>query len=125
MWQPTPVFLPGESPWTEEPGGLQSVGRKESDTTERLSSWQHSIRSMKMHFYSHLKDEETEAWKHETACSKPHGMHISRARNFYPDLDDLKPCFFPLYLFRCQLLNRARAIKCPQGQEWLSLDLSS
>ena len=21
-WQPTPVFLPGESLWTEEPGGL-------------------------------------------------------------------------------------------------------
>ena len=27
-WQPTPVFLPGESPWTEEPGGLQSMGSK-------------------------------------------------------------------------------------------------
>ena len=25
-WQPTPVFLPGESPWTEEPGWLQSMG---------------------------------------------------------------------------------------------------
>ena len=28
-WQPTPVFLPGESPWTEEPGrsiGSQRVG---------------------------------------------------------------------------------------------------
>ena len=25
-WQPTPVFLPGESPWTEEPDGLRSVG---------------------------------------------------------------------------------------------------
>ena len=25
-WQPTPVILPGESPWTEEPGGLQSMG---------------------------------------------------------------------------------------------------
>ena len=25
-WQPAPVFLPGESPWTEEPGGLQSMG---------------------------------------------------------------------------------------------------
>ena len=25
-WQPTPVFLPGESPWTVEPGGLQSMG---------------------------------------------------------------------------------------------------
>ena len=24
--QPTPVFLPGESPWTDEPGGLQSTG---------------------------------------------------------------------------------------------------
>ena len=28
-WQPTPVFLPGESPWTEGPGGLQSLGYKE------------------------------------------------------------------------------------------------
>ena len=25
-WQPTPVFLPGEFPWTEEPGRLQSMG---------------------------------------------------------------------------------------------------
>ena len=29
-WQPIPVFLPGESPWTEEPGGLW--GLEESDT---------------------------------------------------------------------------------------------
>ena len=25
----TPVFLPGESPWTEEPGGLQFIELKE------------------------------------------------------------------------------------------------
>ena len=25
-WQPTLVFLPGESPCTDEPGGLQSMG---------------------------------------------------------------------------------------------------
>ena len=25
-WQPTPVVLPGKSPWTEEPGRLQSIG---------------------------------------------------------------------------------------------------
>ena len=25
-WQSTPVFLPGESPWTEHPGVLQSMG---------------------------------------------------------------------------------------------------
>ena len=24
-WQPTVLFLPGESPWTEEPGRLQSI----------------------------------------------------------------------------------------------------
>ena len=38
--QPTPVFLPGESPWTEEPGGLQSAGFQ---SQTRLSDWaQHS-----------------------------------------------------------------------------------
>ena len=25
-WQPTPVFLPGKIPWTEESGRLQSMG---------------------------------------------------------------------------------------------------
>ena len=25
-WQPTPIFLPGESPCIEELGGLQSMG---------------------------------------------------------------------------------------------------
>ena len=24
-WRPTPVFLSGDFPWTEEPGGLQSM----------------------------------------------------------------------------------------------------
>ena len=32
-WQPTPVLLPGESPRTEEPGRLQSMGSQELDTT--------------------------------------------------------------------------------------------
>ena len=36
-----PVFLPGESSWTEEPGKLQSKGHKKSDTTERLSKARH------------------------------------------------------------------------------------
>ena len=29
-------ILAWEIPWTEEPGGLQSTGRKESDRTERF-----------------------------------------------------------------------------------------
>ena len=32
-----------ESPWTEEPGGLQSMGHKESDTTEPLEDFQVSF----------------------------------------------------------------------------------
>ena len=35
-WQPTPVFLPGKTAWTEEPGGLQSMGLQKSWT--RLST---------------------------------------------------------------------------------------
>ena len=40
-WQPTPVFLPGESPWTEEPGRLQSIGCKEADMTEATEHTAH------------------------------------------------------------------------------------
>ena len=35
-WQPTPVFLPGECPWTDELGGYSLWCRKESDMTEQL-----------------------------------------------------------------------------------------
>ena len=47
-WQPIPVFLPGESPWTEEHGRLQSVGlqrvehsraTKQSSFTEDAQLW--------------------------------------------------------------------------------------
>ena len=43
-WQPTPIFLPGESPWTEEPGGLQSIGsqRVRHDwSNNTLRNWPH------------------------------------------------------------------------------------
>ena len=35
-WQPTPVFLPGESHGRRRLVGYSPWGRKESDTTERL-----------------------------------------------------------------------------------------
>ena len=35
--QLTPVFLPGESPWKEEPGGLQSMGLQSQTQLMRLS----------------------------------------------------------------------------------------
>ena len=46
-WQPTSVFLPGESPWTEEPGGLQStelhrVGHDWSNLAHTHACWENS-----------------------------------------------------------------------------------
>ena len=39
-WQPTPLFLPGESPWTEDPGRLQSTGshRVQHDSVQVTNS---------------------------------------------------------------------------------------
>ena len=34
----TPVFLPGNSPWTDEPGGLQSIGSQSWAGLKRLSA---------------------------------------------------------------------------------------
>ena len=47
--QPTPVFLPRESPWTEEPGGLQSLGSQRvwHDWATKHSTAQHSILNRK------------------------------------------------------------------------------
>ena len=39
-WQPTPVFLPGDSRWTEELGGLQSMVSQRVDMSDRLSTAQ-------------------------------------------------------------------------------------
>ena len=43
-WQPTPIFLPGEFPWTEEPGGLQSMGsqRVGHDSVTKHKTQQHN-----------------------------------------------------------------------------------
>ena len=46
--QPTPIFLPGESPWTEEPGGLQSMGswRVGHDWTTKHSTSKEALRNL-------------------------------------------------------------------------------
>ena len=50
-WLPTPVFLPGESPWTEEPGGLQSMRsqRVSHDWTTKLGTALHKV-NLKLYF---------------------------------------------------------------------------
>ena len=46
-WHPTPVFLPGESPWTGEPGRLQPMGVSKSQTW--LSNVAHSTHAVWLH----------------------------------------------------------------------------
>ena len=41
--QPTPVFLPGESPWTEGPDGLQSIESQSQMQRKQLSTHTQNI----------------------------------------------------------------------------------
>ena len=47
-WQPIPVFLPGESPWTEEPGGLQSM---ESQRVRHIWVTKHTAHKVIMKYW--------------------------------------------------------------------------
>ena len=50
-WQPTPVFLPGESPWTEEPSRLQSMGLQIVGCDWSDSTHTHKISLFQMYIY--------------------------------------------------------------------------
>ena len=64
-WQPTPVFLPGEFPWTEEPGGLQSIGWQNPTRLNQPSThgelracmlWRqkNKMRLVRVHFFAQI-----------------------------------------------------------------------
>ena len=56
-WQPTPVFLPREFPWTEEPGGLQSMGSQRVGHdwgTQHRHSWEKPWELPGLHSHSGL-----------------------------------------------------------------------
>ena len=59
----SPVFLPGESPWTEEPGNLQSTGHKELDLTEQLSIAQHTHTHTHTHTRTHTRGFQSSPWE--------------------------------------------------------------
>ena len=42
-WQPTLVVFPGESPWTEEPGRLQSMGSQRAEHDRATKHSTHGI----------------------------------------------------------------------------------
>ena len=47
-WQPTPVFLPGESPWTKRPGELQSM-RSQRVRHDRATKHKHKMYLPNLH----------------------------------------------------------------------------
>ena len=47
-WQPTPVFLPGESHGQRSLAGCSPWGHKESDTTEQLSTHTQGCRKLRV-----------------------------------------------------------------------------
>ena len=54
-WQPTPVFLPGESPWAEKPDGLQSIGSRRVRSTEATwCAWMHIRVSLSLSLYIYI-----------------------------------------------------------------------
>ena len=67
-WQPTPVFLAGESPWTEEPDRLQSIG------SQRVRhDWSDSAQ------HTHIYKIRLPRWHRdkELACQcRRHGFHL-------------------------------------------------
>ena len=52
---PHATLLAWKIPWTEEPGRLQSVGSKESDTTERLTH--HRLICVCVYVYNLVSDQ--------------------------------------------------------------------
>ena len=52
---PTSVFLPGESPWTEETGGLQSIGSQSRIRLKQLSTQARTISQIKFVCILHQK----------------------------------------------------------------------
>ena len=54
-WQPTPLFLPGEILWTEEPGGLQSRGsqRVGHDWSNLACTYAFQTLSFNFYFFIH------------------------------------------------------------------------
>ena len=58
-WQPTPVFLPGESNGQRSLVGYSRWGRKESDMTERLTHNTHYNTKQKSHMVKETVASET------------------------------------------------------------------
>ena len=90
--QPTSVFLPRESPWTEEPGRLQSMGlqRVGPDWATKNSTAQHREKLEDQNAQRRIKDlgkyegsEQMEIWNKEDNQTKMLLTPASHKATFY------------------------------------------
>ena len=72
-WQPTPIFLPGHSSWTEEAGRLKSLGSqrvRHNRVTEHSSQSTYSVTSY-----------QGTAWRRKVAQSRCTVLQVTRAQH--------------------------------------------
>ena len=69
-------ILAWKIPWTEEPGGLQSMGHKESDTTEWLSMSIAETNNTVKQLYSNKKKKTSEDCWTQLLCFQPPGWNF-------------------------------------------------
>ena len=74
--QPTPVFFPGESPWTEEPGELQSMGSQRV-VIERLSTAPPSLVAQSVNNLSAVQEAQFRSLSWEDPLEKEMVAHSS------------------------------------------------
>ena len=109
-WQPTPVCLPGESPWTDGPGGQQSMG---SQRVRHNWVTKHTLGkaigesfpmdgNSKMRIVGRLKEKARPCLDHIfpiLEVRRPPWPHILRKFHWRPKGSDAKGCSLPICLF--------------------------
>ena len=94
--QPTPVFLPRDSPWTEESGRLQSMGSQRAGHNSLSNNAQHStyMESRKMVLMSLIAGQQWTCRHREETCG-PRG----RRRGW----DEWRVSHWNTYIIICKL----------------------
>ena len=62
-------ILAWKIPWTENPGGLQSMGHKESDTTEQISVSACVCVRARTHTHTHSPSSIVGLWVYDNSLS--------------------------------------------------------
>ena len=133
-WQPTSVFLLGESPWTEKPGGLQSLGSQIVEHDWAAKHAQHFLActhgACLLHGHNLLHAPPFLSWVTATAISfmcKLSGQHGVRPLSHHFSIKLIKErwihshhLFRPVLLWVPTVLNITQKLYGTLGSTWAS-----